>query len=663
MVAFGVIAGAAQSLVNKGINLISESVTGAIKRLDTLKNAPKILRNLGFSAEESSKSVKKIADGLSGLPSKLDDIVSNNVAIASSTDYSLEKVTDLTLAFNNMALAGGKGSEDAQRAFVQFSQALGKGKFEAQEFKTLMEVMPGQLDQVAKSLLGPTSNAQKLKEELSEGTVTNDEFVDSIIELNKKGGKNFASFEKQAKDATKGVGTGITNMKIAVSRGIANIAKVIGSENISGAISSIGEAFEGALGVIADNMPTIKEVARNIKEVALAAWNWLEPALQNAKTAIMNLVTAVWTSVQNFRPFAELIGVVVVGSLYLLINTLSGLINIITANQTVFNGLVGAVVGVTVALAAYKAIVIISTAATAAHATATALLTAFQAAQAVGIGVLRSAWIAFNIVLAANPIGLAIAAVGLLVGALYGLSQSTDTQTSAQQRANGAMQDAHDLAIKVREMERSLADQRLALKGSTLAVKRAQRTYNETVEQYGKGTLEAKEAAYQLEVAEHRLEEQKRKEKETTDELSESNKKLRKEYQSVWEQLDKLDGKSVTWTMNEQTVVTKEYADGSRVTTGLYSQGGFTGRGGTQDVAGIVHKGEYVIPKNLVDQASGLPKIFSDADKPNSDLSNMSQGSGDSHITVNIGEETLIDQVVRGINNQSLMGNRTVIDV
>ena len=662
MVAFGVIAGAAQSLVNKGINLISESVTGAIKRLDTLNNAPKILRNLGFSAEESAKSVKKIADGLSGLPSKLDDIVSNNVAIASSTDYSLEKVTDLTLAFNNMALAGGKGSEDAQRAFVQFSQALGKGKFEAQEFKTLMEVMPGQLDQVAKSLLGPTSNAQKLKEELSEGTVTNDEFVDSIIELNKKGGKNFASFEEQAKDATKGVGTGITNMKIAVSRGIANIAKAIGSENISGAISKIGDAFESALGVIADNMPTIKEVANNIKEVALAAWNWLEPALQNAKTAIMNLVSAVWSSVQSFRPFAELIGVVVVGSLYLLINTLSGLINIITANQTVFNALVGAVIGVTVALAAYKAIVIISTAATAAHATATALLTAFQAAQAAGLGVLRAAWFALNVVMIANPIVAAIAAVGLLIGVLYGLSNATNQQESAQLKANNAMQDAIDKSIELRQRESDLEEQRLQLKGSTLGVERAQRSYTESVKRYGKESLEAREAAHNLDVAEQRLKEQQDKVKQSTKNLTSEQKKNRDEINRIIGSLNDLNGKSVTYRINGEQMVTQKVGN-KVITTGTFSQGGFTGRGGTQDVAGIVHKGEYVIPKNLVDQVSGLPKIFSDVDKPSSDLSNMSQGSGDSHITVNIGEETLIDQVVRGINNQSLMGNRTVIDV
>lgn len=39
------------------------------------------------------------------------------------------------------------------------------------------------------------------------------------------------------------------------------------------------------------------------------------------------------------------------------------------------------------------------------------------------------------------------------------------------------------------------------------------------------------------------------------------------------------------------------------------SSGGYTGQGDKYDPAGIVHKGEYVVPKEGVDQSTGLPKI------------------------------------------------------
>jgi phage-related protein len=40
-----------------------------------------------------------------------------------------------------------------------------------------------------------------------------------------------------------------------------------------------------------------------------------------------------------------------------------------------------------------------------------------------------------------------------------------------------------------------------------------------------------------------------------------------------------------------------------------FAEGGFTGNGGIGDVAGVVHKGEYVLPQSAVDQSTGMPKI------------------------------------------------------
>ena len=42
-----------------------------------------------------------------------------------------------------------------------------------------------------------------------------------------------------------------------------------------------------------------------------------------------------------------------------------------------------------------------------------------------------------------------------------------------------------------------------------------------------------------------------------------------------------------------------------------YASGGYTGQGGENEVAGVVHKGEYVLPQEMVDQTTGTPKIGS----------------------------------------------------
>lgn len=46
-----------------------------------------------------------------------------------------------------------------------------------------------------------------------------------------------------------------------------------------------------------------------------------------------------------------------------------------------------------------------------------------------------------------------------------------------------------------------------------------------------------------------------------------------------------------------------------------YASGGFTGRGGENEVAGVVHRGEFVLPKDQVDQSTGLPKMATGGSK------------------------------------------------
>ena len=43
---------------------------------------------------------------------------------------------------------------------------------------------------------------------------------------------------------------------------------------------------------------------------------------------------------------------------------------------------------------------------------------------------------------------------------------------------------------------------------------------------------------------------------------------------------------------------------------GMWADGGYTGSGGKYEVAGIVHKGEYVLPQEMVDQTTGTPKAM-----------------------------------------------------
>ena len=66
--------------------------------------------------------------------------------------------------------------------------------------------------------------------------------------------------------------------------------------------------------------------------------------------------------------------------------------------------------------------------------------------------------------------------------------------------------------------------------------------------------------------------------------------------------------RSSTGTLDYYRQIEKKIAELSKkLNSGKYYSGGYTGRGGKYEPAGIVHKGEYVIPKSGVNQSTGLP--------------------------------------------------------
>jgi tape measure domain-containing protein len=62
-----------------------------------------------------------------------------------------------------------------------------------------------------------------------------------------------------------------------------------------------------------------------------------------------------------------------------------------------------------------------------------------------------------------------------------------------------------------------------------------------------------------------------------------------------------------------------------------FAEGGFTGRGGKYEPAGVVHKGEYVVPKQYVNQSTGLPKEMPQTSQPtqNATIVIPNQSSGE----------------------------------
>ena len=238
---------------------ITSELDSAFKRFDALNNYSKVMGNLRVSTADSSTSIAILDQKLRGLPTSLSD-AALGVQRFTAANGNIQASTDMYLAFNNAVLAGGAAAETQATAMEQLIQAYSKGKADAQEWRALLIAMPAQLKQIAEAM-GYTSTAigGDFQTALNQGKISMNDFALTAIKLNKQGAAGFASFAEQAKGATGGVQTQITNMKIAIQRGLADIMNAIGKSNIAGFFQSIASAIGTEANYIAAFISIVKQ--------------------------------------------------------------------------------------------------------------------------------------------------------------------------------------------------------------------------------------------------------------------------------------------------------------------------------------------------------------------------------------------------------------------
>lgn len=249
--ATGAIMGIVSSVTSRALDAISGSIASAVNRVDTIANFPKIMQSVGYSADEARATIERLSTGIDGLPTSLDAIVGSVQKIA-PVSGSLATATDVALAFNNALLAGGKSQEIMNSAFEQYSQMLSTGRVDMQSWKILAQAMPGQLNQIAKALLGANANQADLYKAMQSGAITFDQFNNAIVSLNNEGLPGYASFAEQARISTESIGTAWTNVQNRINKAVAKIIDHIGQANIAGAINDFSSSFSG----IADTVIT-----------------------------------------------------------------------------------------------------------------------------------------------------------------------------------------------------------------------------------------------------------------------------------------------------------------------------------------------------------------------------------------------------------------------
>lgn len=261
----GMVSAVTERVFSGAISTISNQISDAVYRADTLNRFPKVMEMMGYSADDAAKSVEKLREGVKGIPTSLADVVSGTQQLASITG-DVNKASDWTLAVSDAMLIMTGDVNEASRGMHQFMQILSSGRVTGNDWNTIMEVASPIMNELARSL-GYTSAAMggDFYTALQKGTLSIDDMMAALVKLDKEGGNGLESLHERVKTSTGGIEATITNLKQSISLALVDIIQSIGAENIQSIISAIKQ------GIL-----VILDVLKNLFMFAKDNWSWLQ---------------------------------------------------------------------------------------------------------------------------------------------------------------------------------------------------------------------------------------------------------------------------------------------------------------------------------------------------------------------------------------------------
>lgn len=357
--------------LTSGFSAFMGSLDQGISRIDTINAFPRVMQNIGVDAASSSRAIDMLVKAVDGMPTTLD------AAVAATQRFTLangdvERSAQMFDALNNALLGGGQSAEAQAQALEQISQAYAKGKPDYREWLSMQQNMGPALKMVAESW-GMTGD--EMRDALSSGTVSMDDFFDTLITLNDEGIDGMASLSEQADVSMANIGTAVANLKNRFAQSWGFIIDEIGQENIANAINGFSSTFRDAFKndiapAIGDLVEGFGELANNpiftglmerlsavvgplgeafqtlfapIAEFLSGNGEAFETMFGNIQGALTNLGPALQYFVDAFSYFAEQAGPVVTQILSVLGSTLAGVIPIVIQVGGAFLNIAGTI--------------------------------------------------------------------------------------------------------------------------------------------------------------------------------------------------------------------------------------------------------------------------------------------------------------------------------
>lgn len=329
---FSVLKGALADLVSSGIQKAMDFVSGlageAIASADALQKFEGTMGFAGFDGskiEEARDAVKKYADDT---VYDLDTIANTTAQLAAN---GIKDYTGLTQAAGNLNAVAGGNADTFNSVAMMMTQTAGAGKLTTENWNQLADAIPGASGKLQQALKDAGAYTGDFRDAMSKGEITADEFNAAIMELGN---------DPIAVEAATSVSTfegAMGNLEATVVSGLMEIYNQIGSENITGFITSISDGIQAVIPYIQDAVqwvldnkdPIIAALAGIAAGIAaVSAIQGIMAAVGAFKTFFGIIkggqgVVAAFNAVMGLNPFVLIAGAVIglVTALVVLFNT------------------------------------------------------------------------------------------------------------------------------------------------------------------------------------------------------------------------------------------------------------------------------------------------------------------------------------------------------
>ena len=334
----GAIANLAGSVIQSAISGIQGLAGEAISSSDSLKKFESTMSFAGYDDSAISQAKADMKDYADKTVYDLDTVSNTTAQLAAN---GIQDYTGLTQAAGNLNAVAGGNADTFKSVAMVLTQTAGAGKLTTENWNQMADAIPGASGKLQEALEKNGAYTGNFRDAMAQGQITADEFNQAIMDL------GFTDAAQQAATSTETFEGAMGNLEATVTDGLMQIYDSIGSENVTGFISTVSDGVSAIVPVIKDgvswlkdNLPTIAPmlagIAATLGTIMVAQKvEALVTAFKSWKTATEGMTVAqrLLNAAQFSSPIGLVIGLVagLVAAIVVLWNTNEGFRNAVTS--------------------------------------------------------------------------------------------------------------------------------------------------------------------------------------------------------------------------------------------------------------------------------------------------------------------------------------------